>query len=76
VRSRACRVEDGDFGLGLFVLALAFGIIARQINAGARMAHYNTSKKILELLSRFPYTVFVLLLGFICGTLSHHHSYL
>lgn len=96
--NRRDETHYSDFGLGLFVLALAFGIIARQIHtgalstflhaihwltthvrggphiltlspgAGARMAHYNTSKRVLELLSRFPYTVFVLLLGFICGS--------
>ena len=51
-----------DFGIGVFVLALSFGIIARSASAGARLVDKSTftgryGASLLAVFTRFPYTV-------------------
>ena len=61
--------EEGfvDFGMSVFVLALAFGIVARTI-CGKRVKAVRL-KGFLEIIGALPYTVWLLLFGVALGSI-------
>jgi hypothetical protein len=58
-----------DFGIGVFVLALFVGIFSRSAAAGARLVEKDDyfTRVFLDMFTRFPYTVLVMLMGLIIG---------